>query len=265
MRTSIMNQPGLTHKTNMIALRLSLMFSIFISFASSQTSTACSRIRRRLINPLSTCIAEASRLQPASMLELANGSCLMFDVCSTPVTSGDSFPLYQLKSFESTMLLLRTHAEGSLSPYKLLMDGPDNASIVTRSDLTGTVYPYRNPMISVSPSMFSKIHLLLSNGSNTHVNLTFSMDRSKTLKEEGSWFSKEKLQTSYPWNVSDLKAGDFGSFFTMPGYTYYHTISLRFFMMLKGNIECETIQGYMVVVENKYCDYQETTYTTSYQ
>ena len=183
------------------------------------------------------------------MLELADGSCVMFDACSAPQTAQQP-PLYQLMPPDS-LLLLRTRAEGSTSPYQLLKSGPSNASLVSASQLAGSSRPFRSPLMDVPPTLLARVRLLLSNGSEPHVNLTFAMDSGKQVADEGAWFSKAKLQASFRWSLETLQGHSYNKF-SAAGLVLEDK-TLRFYIATSygpvGSTNCEGLQGYIVVVE----------------
>lgn len=242
------------------------LFALTLLFCLRPTSTLapCSRVPRLLVHPpfktAYKCITQASHLQPTTMLELANGSCLMVNVCPVAVKA-DGIPLFTLKSRDDLILLLRTRAEGSTSPFQLLMNGPDNDSIVADNNLSGSIFPFRNPLLSEHLALFSRIDLIMSNGSTPHVNLTFSVDNTLQLNQEGSWFTKSNLKTAYPWKVGEIKASKF-HYFSLRG----NDEGLYFYMKLKGTKLCKELRGYIVVAESHAsCKFQRTSFSTSYE
>lgn len=244
-----------------------LAFPLLFLWGLPSIQASCSRVAQRIINPPTnvpySCIADASILQPASMLELNNGSCLMFDVCSAPAKTSE-VPLYAMMPNDEPMMLLRTHAEGRVSPYQLLKSGASNASLIAHKQLMDCTRSYRSPLLDEYPTLFSRIQLVMSNGSQTHVNLTFEVDRSKRVTQENSWFAKDKLQASFPWDLQKLKRSVY-MFFSLSGFDS-SDINLRFYIRLDNSPQdCNSLSGYIVVVEKSLCPFFETSYHTSYQ
>lgn len=224
---------------------------------SSQTIPvgSCPRVPSRLFDPpsaslQSSCLAHAARWQPDSVIQLTNGSCLMIGGCSTPVAPANIFPLYALIPPHKAMLLLRTRAETNSAPYQLLWNGTDNSSLST-DDLVGTA-PFRSPLLSAHPTLFSRIQLVLANESTApQVNLTFKMDAAMRITDEGAWFSRARLVASHPWDISLLKSESFRHF-SMAGYDD----RARFLMTTSemGASSCNEISGYIMVLESRFLD-----------
>lgn len=234
----------------------SSLLILLLLFGLPRVRAEFSRVAWRTITPASSCIIEASARQPASMLELTNGSCLLFDACSTPQTEGLP-PLYKLVPSDS-MLILRTHAHGSVSPYELLKTGQSNASLVRPSQLTGTVFPFRSPLIDVQPTLLSRLHLVMSDGLEPDVNLTFAVDSDKSVTTVDAWFSGDNLQSSFPWRVERPREAKY----------YFSSFEknekvLRFYLKIKGR-SCEFNEGFIVVVEKPECLFQATNYPAAY-
>lgn len=247
---------------------VSRCFALFL-LTSVSGGEQCTLVARRLIessSPSYNCIADASRLHPSTFFVLVNGSCLMFDVCSAPITSRSAFfPLFGLLP-KKLLLLLRTRTEGSVSPFWMFKNGMNNASFNVIDGVNGTIYPYRSPLLSEHPNLFSRIHLVLSDDSKVNVNLKFRVNQnSDRLTDENVWFSQNNIEESYPWSLEKIKADSFHTFLIEGLKCQYYSCQFRFYMKLNQGVTCSALQGYMIIVEVEYCDYQKTSFSTSYQ
>lgn len=215
--------------------------------------------------PSDFCVRMASRLHPASMLVLANGSCLMFDACAIDSASDNHFSYYKLvRPEDQPMLLLRTRAEGSTSPYHLLIEGIENATLAKDEDMSGNLYPYKNPVINMTPTPFSGIRLTLSNGSAPHVSLGFEMDSNLRVMDERAWFQRDNLNETMPWSVIEMQSEKY-DVFDMKGYMG-HSGGSRFAMILQldTRLNCKNAEGYIIVIERNLCAFLITPFPGSY-
>lgn len=196
------------------------------------------------------------------MVELTDGSCFMLDVCTAPEVSVDDYPLYSLMPTDTLqMLMLRTRTEGDVSPYQLLMNNQSNGTLLFQDSIKGGFNTYKSPLLTLRPTPLSKVLLVLSDDFKTQVNLTFLMNEKDIATDEGSWFSKDNLLAAFPWSLEEMKSKGY-AIFLMKG----NGQGLRFYVAFEGNLKCQTVEGYIVVVEpDGSCSFERNGYHTSYE
>lgn len=191
------------------------------------------------------CIRQATLLQASWMRELVNGSCQLLDLCSNEHQP----PLYRPLSSKSRLLLLRCRADRNCDPHKLLTGQPPNSTFITDQDLSRNTDNFKSPMIDLQPMPFSHIDLILLNISGgIDVNLTFAMNATGRIVDEGTWFSLKMLESAYPWNITVMKT-----------YTNYKIFSMalsyslvRFYIKTKDGT-CEQLAGFLRIFPVSNC------------
>lgn len=254
------------HFVNLSLLTMLVLFFSLLTCSFGHVSESCSRETVRIIKMSpseKSCIAIASLLKPTSVLQFNGNVCVMIDACSDGKSSPDALPLYRMVANGPQMPLLRTRASDKRNPFQYLVGGESNKTIITTKQLNKNLNNYKCPLNELI-GLFSAIHLTLSNDSdvNPDVNLTFAIDGSSSLSD-GTWFAKEHLQTSVPWDINEMKKKEF-SIFSLRGI-YFKTYASRFYIGLKHLHACEQMQGYMVIIRgNDLCEFQVSSFKNSF-
>ena len=224
-----------------------VLLARFLLVTNTGANAACpSASQPFIVSPQTTsdrrsdfCILQATLMRAAWMRELRNGSCQLFEACTTAANEKSMPPIYRRLRPGSQSLLLRCRADRGCNPYSLLLRGSTNATLAGDDYVSGDTYAYRSRMIDAEPSLLSHIHLLLMNADGkTVVNLTFSLNG--RVLDEGAWFSKSKLVAAWPWKLSDMTNFEKYYDFSMKGLN----ANVRFYIKTNGNY-CNDTAGYL--------------------
>lgn len=195
-----MSEPNMSS----LALRLAQMSLFFRIAWTSQGRTLSKRLVENHSNGNPDfCITQATRLRPASMLELSNGSCLMFDIHSL---SENTIPLYSRVQLAKKLPLLRIFSPVNRLPMDVLNSGEEDAvQFNAFGDTSFYRSKYLSSLVSLQPNPFSSVDLVfLINAQNVKVNLTFETTNERRI-QEAHWFDNQYLQASTPWDLQELK------------------------------------------------------------
>lgn len=189
-----------------LTLLLTLL-SMFVHVAPT-SRTSCTpnvkhTIRKHLNEDPTFCITHATRFRAASVLELSDGDCHMFGQCSL---STNTNPVYRRVRLASTLPLLKISLDLKQLPMEVLdSDQEDYVQLNNFGESSHYTQKYLSPLVGVTPTPFSSVKMLLKHDNIMVANLTFKTIITSKI-QKANWFSKKYLQTSHPWNSTELSA-----------------------------------------------------------
>ena len=200
-------------------------------------------------SPPHLCVAEASRLLASGLVIRADGSCRLLGVCAS---SGDAWPcpVYRPLGADRRLLLLRTHVNGGVSPYDLLVNGSlFSADQRSEQEVGGTAW-FKSALLRSSGLSLSRIEvqLLLENGTVV-VRLQFRVEAGDGAVSAGRWFAKDRLLAASPWAVEKMKAMTFRYFSAAGVAEYYATPLIRRFYISTVHSNCGVDAGFLAVID----------------
>lgn len=194
------------------------------------------------ITPKGTCIMTQTRL---SRQNNAASSC-------SPLISTFTSKTVLTETYNWTSLLFRTRAESKVHPYKIFLNGPTNETQMRVEDLVGTLKWYKNPdfySVGQNGLKIVTLEMLLVDGSSA-IRLEFDFTGGN-FHEDGTWFLRRNLRSSYPWDIDKMKTDNF-NFFSLPGKDQ------RFFFINIRYGGCYSDRGYLAITTGTACIWEKS-------